>query len=174
MQQKKGSTQHHVIQSLRNLGAYTACACAFTLVTLSGAYAATPATDSIKAYKLCTGADNASHVLEGTIDPSTRNDVTAIHFKSTAAHASYGWHNDPEPQYVMTLSGTLAFATRGGETFTLHPGEVLVAEDNTGTGHRWHMVDDQPWRRGYVVLKQGAPDSFIPNDPVAAKACKPL
>ena len=65
-------------------------------------------------------------------------------------------------------------ATRGGETFTLHPGEVLVAEDNTGTGHRWHMVDDQPWRRGYVVLKQGAPDSFIPNDPVAAKACKPL
>lgn len=130
------------------------------------------AIDSIKAFKLCTGADNNSHVLEGTIDQSTRNDVTAIHFKQTPAHASYGWHNDPEPQYVMTLSGTLAFVTRGGEKFTLHPGEVLIAEDNTGTGHRWNLVDDQPWRRGYVVLKPGAPDSFIPNDPAAAKVCK--
>lgn len=72
----------------------------------------------------------------------------------------------------MTLSGTLAFVTRGGEKFTLHPGEVLVAEDNTGTGHRWNLVDDQPWRRGYVVLKPGAPDSFIPNDPAASKVCK--
>lgn len=27
-------------------------------------------------------------------------------------------------------------------------------------------------RRGYVVLKPGAPDSFILNDPVAAKVCK--
>lgn len=37
-----------------------------------------------------------------------RNDVTAIHFKQTPAHAAYGWHNYPEPQYVMTLSGTSA------------------------------------------------------------------
>jgi quercetin dioxygenase-like cupin family protein len=100
-----------------------------------------------------------------------RNDVTSIHFKQSPAHASYDWHNDPEPQYVITLSGTLAFATRNGEKFTLHPGEVLVAEDNTGTGHRWNMIDDQPWRRGYVVLKPGAKDSFIPDDPIAAKVC---
>jgi len=146
-----------------------AAAVAIPLATLGGAQAATSAPDTIKAFKLCTGADNNSHVLEGTIDQSMRNDVTAIHFKQTPAHASYGWHNDPEPQYVMTLSGTLAFVTRGGEKFTLHPGEVLVAEDNTGSGHRWNLIDDQPWRRGYVVLKPGAPDSFIPNDPAAAK-----
>ena len=104
-------------------------------------------------------------------DQNMRNDVTSIHFKQSPAHASYDWHNDPEPQYVITLSGTLAFATRNGEKFTLHPGEVLVAEDNTGTGHRWNMIDDQPWRRGYVVLKPGAKDSFIPDDPIAAKVC---
>lgn len=166
MHQKK-CTPRPVIHSL---GLRAAAAAAITLATLSCAHAA-PA-DTIKAFKLCTGADNNSHVLEGTIDQSMRNEVTAIHFKQTAAHSSYSWHNDPEPQYVMTLSGTLAFVTRGGEKFTLHPGEVLVAEDNTGTGHRWNLVDDQPWRRGYVVLKPGAPDSFIPNDPAAAKVCK--
>ena len=163
---------HARLHSLFNLSTRFAGAVAITLATLNCAHAATPAPATIKAFKLCTGADNASHVLEGTIDQNMRNDVTAIHFKQTPAHAAYGWHNDPEPQYVMTLSGTLAFATRGGETFTLHPGEVLVAEDNTGSGHRWKLVDDQPWRRGYVVLKPGAPDSFVPNDAAAAKVCK--
>ena len=119
--------------ALHRLSLRTAGAVAITLATLGGAKAATSTADTIKAYKLCTGADNASHVLHGTIDQNMRNDVTSIHFKQSPAHASYDWHNDPEPQYVITLSGTLAFATRNGETFTLHPGEVLVAEDNTGT-----------------------------------------
>ncbi|MEB0206018.1 hypothetical protein [Pseudomonas sp. CCC3.1] len=174
MHQKKPSAQHTAFHRLRRLSLRTAGAVAITLVTLGGAHAATSGTQTIKAYKLCTGADNDSHVLQGTIDQTVRNDVTAIHFKQTPAHASYGWHNDPEPQYVMTLSGTLAFETRTGEKFTLHPGEVLVAEDNTGSGHRWNLIDDQPWRRGYVVLKPGAVDSFIPNDPVAANVCKTL
>ena len=171
MHQKKRSSRDTVIHGLCRLSLRTAGAVAITLATLSAAQAATSATDTIKAYKLCTGADNASHVLEGTIDQTMRNDVTAIHFKQSPAHASFDWHNDPEPQYVMTLSGTLAFETRTGEKFTLHPGEVLLAADNTGSGHRWKMVDDQPWRRGYVVLKPDAADSFVPNDPAAAKIC---
>jgi hypothetical protein len=28
----------------------------------------------------------------------------------------------------------------------------LLAEDTTGTGHSWRLVDDQPWRRAYVIL----------------------
>ena len=168
MQQPRHSPRHFSIQ---RLGLSTAGVIALIFAGMTGAQAAPSVTDTIKAYKLCTGADNASHVLQGTIDQSQRNDVTSIHFKQTPAHASYDWHNDPEPQYVMTLSGTLAFETRGGETFTLRPGEVLVAEDNTGSGHRWKMVDDQPWRRGYVVLKPGARDSFVPNDAEAAKVC---
>jgi quercetin dioxygenase-like cupin family protein len=117
----------------------------------------------IRAFKLYTGPDNASHVLEGTIDVKARNDVVAIHFKETPAHSSYDWHDDPEPQYVITLSGTLEFTTRDGETFVVRPGDVLLAEDNTGTGHKWRLIDDQPWRRAYVVLKPGAKDSFMPK-----------
>jgi quercetin dioxygenase-like cupin family protein len=116
---------------------------------------------SIRAFKLYTGPDNASHVLEGTIDEKARTDVIAIHFKESPAHSSYDWHDDPEPQYVITLSGTLEFTTRDGETFVVRPGDVLLAEDNVGTGHKWRLVDDQPWRRAYVVLKPGATDSFV-------------
>jgi quercetin dioxygenase-like cupin family protein len=87
--------------------------------------------------------------------------VIAIHFKESPAHASYDWHADPEPQYVITLSGTLEFTTRNGETFVVRPGDVLLAEDHVGSGHKWRLIDDQPWRRAYVVLKPGVKDSFI-------------
>ena len=115
----------------------------------------------MRAFKLYTGPDNASHVLEGTIDEKDRTDVVAIHFKETAAHSSCDWHPDPEPQFVITLSGTLEFATPDGETFVVRPGDVLLAEDHIGKGHKWRLIDDQPWRRAYVVLKPGAKDSFV-------------
>jgi quercetin dioxygenase-like cupin family protein len=147
------------------VGAAAATVGASTLADV-GAAAAPTATGAgrgagIRAFKLYTGPDNASHVLEGTIDLKDRTDVIAIHFKETPAHSSYDWHEDPEPQYVITLSGTLEFSTRDGETFTLRPGDVLLAEDNVGTGHKWRLIDDQPWRRAYVVLKPGAKDSFV-------------
>lgn len=115
----------------------------------------------IRAFKLYTGPDHASHVLEGTVNEKVRTDVIAIHFKETPAHSSDDWHDSPEPQYVITLSGTLEFTTRDGKTFVLQPGDVLLSEDNLGTGHKWRLTDDQPWRRAYVVLKPGAKDSFV-------------
>ena len=32
-----------------------------------------------------------------------------------------------------------------------YPGDILLAEDTTGTGHSWRLVDDQPWRREDVA-----------------------
>jgi hypothetical protein len=39
----------------------------------------------VRAFKLYTGADKASHVLEGTIDEKYRTEVVAIHFEKTPA-----------------------------------------------------------------------------------------
>jgi len=115
------------------------------------------------AFKLGAGPDNASHVIEGTVGLDARTDVVAVHFKESPPHSSFDWHDAPETQYVLTLSGTLEFTTRDGETFVLAPGDVLVAADTAGSGHRWRLIDDQPWRRCYVVLKPGAPDLFSPK-----------
>ena len=101
----------------------------------------------VRAFKLYTGSDGASHVLEGTIDEKDRTDVVAIHFKETPAHSSYDWHPDPEPQFVMTLSGTLEFATPDGETFVVRPGDVLFAEDHIGKGHPANRIEAPFCRR---------------------------
>ena len=117
----------------------------------------------IRAYRLYTGPEGDSHVVRGTVNEGALVDVKTIHFKETAAHSSYDWHNDPTPQYVITLSGILEFATVGGETFTIHPGDVLVAEDHTGSGHKWRLINDEPWKRAYVIFKTGADTHFVPD-----------
>jgi quercetin dioxygenase-like cupin family protein len=114
-------------------------------------------------FRLYTGPDGASHVLEGSINESGHNEVASIHFQESPPHSSFDWHTAPTLQYVIRLSGTLEFTTRGGDTFVLRPGDVLVATDNVGSGHKWRLIDDQPWRRAYVVLKPGVTDLFIPK-----------
>jgi hypothetical protein len=54
----------------------------------------------------------------------------------------------------------VAVHTRDGEMFIIRPGDVLVATDTVGSGHKWRLIDDAPWRRCYVVLKPGAGDLF--------------
>ena len=114
----------------------------------------------MRAFKLYTGKDNASHVLEGTLTRDRRTDVIAVHFEVSPPHSALDWHSAPEQQYVITLAGTLEFTTRDGETFIIRPSDVLVATDTAGTGHKWRLIDDAPWYRCYVVLKSGAADLF--------------
>jgi quercetin dioxygenase-like cupin family protein len=64
-------------------------------------------------------------------------------------------------QLVVTLAGTLNFSTRDAERFTLRPGDVLLAEDTAGSGHRWQLQGSDPWRRMYVVLADGADVPFV-------------
>lgn len=117
----------------------------------------------IRAIRLFTGPDGNSHVEIGSIAPGALIGAESIEFKETAAHSSFDWHNDPTPQYVLTLAGILEFTTATGETFTLHPGDVLLAVDHTGTGHKWRLVNNEPWKRAYVIFREGADTRFIPT-----------
>ncbi len=121
---------------------------------------------TIRLVHLFTGDDGQSHFTDGAVDLhplDTRNsrsvatDVVDISFEASAPGSSLEWHNTPTTQYVITLSGTLEFETRSGDTFRIAPGDVLLAADTTGGGHRWHLVDDQPWRHVYVTIPPPSP-----------------
>ncbi len=117
----------------------------------------------IKAYKLHTGEDGHSHVITGSVEENQLHHAVTIRFKETAPHSFYDWHPAPTNQYVLSLTGTLQFETATGETFVLRPGEVLLAMDTTGSGHKWQMVGDDPWKRAYVVFAPEKPINFIPD-----------
>jgi quercetin dioxygenase-like cupin family protein len=119
----------------------------------------------IRCVRIWTESDGNSHFEEGVIDlregaggDSLTQAVgaTNISFQETRSGGSFEWHKDPIPRFVITLSGVLEFETRGGEHFTIRPGDILLAQDNTGTGHRWRLIGDDPWRRVYVVFQPGA------------------
>ncbi|MCC8408971.1 hypothetical protein LJ707_08515 [Mucilaginibacter sp. UR6-1] len=118
----------------------------------------------IKAIKLYTGDDGHSHFITGTLAEEELHRAGSIRFRESPAGSSYDWHNAPTEQYVICLTGTLEFETRLGETFTLRPGEVLIALDTTGTAHRWKMIDNQPWKRAYVAFDKNDEINFIPDE----------
>jgi len=114
----------------------------------------------INAYHLYTGPDGESHVTRGLMPSTTLVKAESILFMETPAHSSLDWHTAPTTQYVITLSGTLEFTLRNGDTFTLEPGDILVATDTTGTGHKWRLIDDQPWKRAYIAFPPGTDPHF--------------
>jgi len=122
----------------------------------------------IRCVRIWTSADGNSKFEEGTLalPKGERGDVlsevvgaASISFRETRAGGAFEWHDAPTRQLVLTLSGTPDFQTRAGKHFTIRPGDVLLAEDTTGSGHSWRLVDDQPWRRAYVII---APDTAVP------------
>ncbi|RBP16185.1 hypothetical protein DFR50_106147 [Roseiarcus fermentans] len=122
----------------------------------------------IRCVRIWTAEDGDSHFQDGHVDLSRgeRGDslsavlgAAGVSFRETKAGGAFAWHDAPVRQLVLTLSGTLEFVTRSGGRFTIRPGDVLLAEDTAGTGHFWRLVDDQSWRRAYVIL---APDARVP------------
>lgn len=125
----------------------------------------------IRCVRMWTGEDGNSLFEEGFIEleRGSRGDnagnpipVTELSFQETVSGGSYDWHQDPVPRFVITLSGTLEFETKSGATFTIKPGDILLAQDNSGSGHKWRLIGDEPWRRAYVVYKDGCGLSFKP------------
>lgn len=87
--------------------------------------------------------------------------ASQVTVEETASGGTLAWHTAPVRQLVVTLAGTLVFTTRDGEHFTLHPGDVLLAEDTSGSGHQWRLEGTDPWRRIYVVLAEGVEVPFV-------------
>lgn len=126
----------------------------------------------IRCVRIWTGDDGNSHFEEGAIDlaEGARGDLLSgktgtlgISFQETRSGGTFAWHDAPARQFVITLGGTLDFQTRGGQHFIIRPGDILLAEDTAGSGHSWRLVDDEPWRRVYVVLAPGANVPFAAN-----------
>ena len=115
----------------------------------------------IRCVRIWTGPDGHSLFEEGTIampgnQPGDLVSLTeraaSVSFHETAPGGEFTAHQAPTRQFVLTISGTLQFKTATGATFEMRAGDALLAEDTLGTGHSWKLIDNQPWRRAYIVI----------------------
>lgn len=116
--------------------------------------------------RVYTGEDGKSHSeeispgfqpfvdTEGAYGEGTPLEAaTGITFRVAPAGYFLDWHCAPRRQYTITLSGEAEIEVADGTVKRVGPGDVLLAEDLTGTGHTTRVVSDEP--RVYVVVPLG-------------------
>lgn len=115
----------------------------------------------MKITRLYTGSDNESHFEETEVDmtPHGADRVSALYpargvmFRVAPPHHSTDFHNVPRRQYVITLSGHSEIETGDGAVRRFGPGDVMLAEDLTGRGHKTRVVGGEPRRYVFIPLK---------------------
>ncbi|WP_316834545.1 hypothetical protein [Pedobacter nutrimenti] len=116
------------------------------------------------AYKLYNTANGGSAFQKGIITTLQRVPTSYTFFQQDdPAHREFDWHAAPRNQYVLTLQGSLEFTVTDGSTFVVNPGDILIATDVEGTGHKWRMLSEESWLRAYVVLDDVNQDGFVPD-----------
>ena len=117
----------------------------------------------IKAFQLYTGADGHSYFKTGNVSEAVITRAESIRFQESPPGSVYDWHPAPTMQFVINLKGTLEFTTFLGDTFLLEPGQVLIAQDTSGTGHKWRLLGTDPWQRAYVTFNGDTDINFVPQ-----------
>lgn len=115
----------------------------------------------MKIVRLYTGSDNESHFEEIELEMTRQgvDMVTALHpahgvmFRTAPPSHSSDFHNVPRRQYVITLAGHSEIETGDGSLRRFGPGDVMLAEDLTGRGHKTRVVGGQPRHYLFIPLK---------------------
>lgn len=111
--------------------------------------------------RLYTGTDNESHFEDIEIDLKNAGDIgalsekvnaTGIIFRRTGPEYNYDWHNAPQRQYIMMLDGAVDVEVGDGTVRRFSTGDILLAEDVTGRGHKSRAVNKQPRTSVFVTL----------------------
>jgi quercetin dioxygenase-like cupin family protein len=84
---------------------------------------------------------------------SERIAATGVIFRENAANYDYQWHNAPQRQYILLLSGGGAEVEIGdGSKRRFEAGDILLVEDTTGQGHITRSTSDEPRVSIFVTL----------------------
>lgn len=117
-------------------------------------------TDSVPAIRLFSKEDGSSSFERGTIPTLKPMNVPAFWVSNKTEDWEKNTHPAPRKQYVITTKGKIKFKVSDGSAFVIEPGIVLLAEDTTGEGHSWEMVDSAGWERLYLPISDDAADYF--------------
>jgi len=115
----------------------------------------------MKIVRLYTGTDNESHFEEIELEMTLQgvDMVTALYpahgvmFRTAPPTHSTDFHNVPRRQYVITLAGHSEIETGDGTVHRFGPGDIMLAEDLTGRGHKTRVVGGQPRHYVFIPLK---------------------
>jgi hypothetical protein len=115
----------------------------------------------VKITRLYTGTDDRSHFEEIEMPFESREafglftlpePAKAVFFRENPPGYVYPWHNVVCREYVVIIDGEAEIETGVGERRVFKKGDVLLAEDMTGQGHRTRVLGKKVWRQVFVTL----------------------
>lgn len=115
----------------------------------------------MKITRLYTGTDNESHFEELEIELTSAGEIgelsekvnaTGIIFRKTSPDYDYDWHNAPQRQYIIMLDGAVDVQVGDGSERHFSTGDILLAEDVTGRGHKSKAVNNEVRTSVFVTL----------------------
>ena len=115
----------------------------------------------MKITRIYTGTDGESHFedvdisldnIKGSQRMSKLKDATGIIFRETCGEYDLDFHNAPRRQYIINLEGQVELVIGDGSSRILGPGDILLAEDTTGRGHKSSAVNNQPRKSVFVTI----------------------
>ena len=115
----------------------------------------------MKITRIYTGDDGESHFEDVQIPLKSFGPggllsepvaATSVIFRETESNYDLDFHPAPRRQYVVNLKGGVELETGSGDRRILGPGEILLAEDTTGRGHKSRAVDSEPRECLFIPL----------------------
>jgi hypothetical protein len=115
----------------------------------------------MKVTRLYTGSDGKSYFEDVDVPLPLATEIgrmsdvgqaTGIVFRENDETYNLDWHPAPARQYVITLEGQVEDEAGDGNKRVFGPGDVMLAEDTTGQGHRSRYVSGNPRRSIFVTL----------------------
>jgi len=116
---------------------------------------------AVKITRLFNGPENHSCFEDMEVDLESRGPLglfsepvgaKAVFFREIQPGYEYPWHNVACREYVVTIEGRAEIEAGSGEKRIFNKGDVLLAEDLTGRGHRTRGLGRKPWRQIFVTL----------------------
>ena len=114
---------------------------------------------ALRITRLYTGDDGHSHFEDVEVPLADRGGIgwisqlgpaTGVAFRVTEGDYDFDFHCAPRRQYIVNLDAAVEIELGDGTKRVFQAGEVLLAEDTTGRGHRSRSVGGRP-RRSLVI-----------------------
>jgi hypothetical protein len=111
--------------------------------------------------RIYTDKDGHSRFEEGKVKLDDAGDigflsgripVRELVFRTVKPGYDYDFHNAPQRQFIFLLDGEIEIETSLGEKRIFKGGDVLLAEDTEGKGHKTRNLQNAERRSAFLIL----------------------
>lgn len=119
----------------------------------------------MRVVRVYTGDDGESHFEDVDIEVASQGGIgrlsslipgPGVMFREVDGDYDLDFHTAPRRQFVVNLRGSVDITVGSGETRRLESGDILLAEDTTGHGHRSKAVEGRPRSCLFIPIDEGA------------------